>query len=132
MTWATRLPSHRPIARSLLLAGLALGLIALPAGALAQGLSGSTSNTTGSTCAGGNNSDGFCGFSSSVLTNTSTTFQSRHAWNVNADTGVGSTRDESSSNVQHNVSFNATAPGSYQVSITTARNGMLQRNSDIV
>src|SRR5262249_42543122 len=72
----------------------------------------------------------FCGFSRAFTANTSTTFTSRYAWNVNADTGVGSTRDESGS-AQHNLSFSATAPGGYRLDITTSRVGMIQRNSDL-
>src|SRR5690606_4059273 len=99
-----------------LLAVLAFALAIVPSGAQAQLSSTSTSNS-GSTCSGSNNGDGYCGSSTSVLINNGTTFQSRYAWNINADVGALSTRD-TSGNAQHNVSFNATAPGGYRLDIT--------------
>ena len=94
-------------------------------------ITGASSSNAGSTCSGANNSDGFCGNSTQVLINSGTTFQSRYAWNINADVGAGSTRD-TSGNAQHNLSFTATAPGSYQLNISTTRVGMVQRNDDLL
>jgi hypothetical protein len=112
-----------------------LTLVACAAAALihvqhaAAQLSGATGGTGTSSCSGSNNADGFCGFSRQTLVNSGTTFQSRYAWNINADVGAGSTRD-TSSNAQHVLSFTATAPGSYQLNISTTRVGMVQRNDD--
>jgi hypothetical protein len=94
-------------------------------------LSGGSSNNTGSTCAGANNGDGFCGSSTQLLVNTGSQIQSRYAWNVNADTAAFSTRDTSGS-ATHHVNFSATAPGSYRVTINTSRSGMVQRNDDLL
>ncbi|HZR79474.1 MAG TPA: hypothetical protein VFD92_00130 [Candidatus Binatia bacterium] len=126
--------TQRPLA--LLRKSISFAAFALLAGALAASsaqaqISGATGSTTGSSCSGGNDADGFCAFSRSTTANTGTTLSSRYAWNVNADIGVGSTRDESS-NAQHNLSFSATAPGGYRLDITTSRVGMVQRNSDII
>jgi hypothetical protein len=112
------------------LGALAVALLGSPQRAAAQ-LSSPSATNSGSSCTGGNNSDGFCGSSAGVTTNTGTTIQTRYAWNVNADVGPGSTRDESGT-AQHNVSFNAIAPGSYQLAISNNRTGMVQRNSDII
>src|SRR5581483_10204579 len=127
-TW-TRIPSNL---RALVpfIVGVALASFFDAAPALAQ-ITGATSSNAGSACQGSNNSDGFCGSSTSVLVNNGTTFQSRHAWNINADVGAGSTRDTSGNNTIHNLSFSATAPGSYQLNITSNRVGMIQRNSDV-
>ncbi|HJQ84902.1 MAG TPA: hypothetical protein VKA21_12545, partial [Candidatus Binatia bacterium] len=92
-------------------------------------LSGSSSSNTGSSCTGANNADGFCGSSTQVLTNTGTTFQSRYAWNVNADVGIFSTRDTSGT-ARHNLNFTATAVGGYRLDITQSRVGALGRSSD--
>jgi len=111
-------------------AALVLAAIALPAAAFAQ-LSSVTHSTTGATCGGGSNSDGDCrnsvGFSSP---NNGTTFTSRYAWNINADVGVASTRD-TSGNAQHNVAFNATAPGGYRLQIDVQRVGAMGRRNDL-
>src|SRR5688572_32837930 len=90
-------------------------LLAAPERAAAQ-LSAHSGSTSGSSCSGSNNSDGFCGFSRATLIANGTQFQSRYAWNINADVGAFSTRDTSGTGV-HSMSFTATAPGSYQVSI---------------
>jgi hypothetical protein len=127
MTASSRLHPSR-LCRQLLFLAIALGMALLPAVAQAQ-LSASSSSNAGSTCSGSNNSSGFCGSSTSVLTNTGTTFQSRYAWNINADVGIFSTRD-TSGNAQHNVSFNATAVGGYRVDIGTSFVGIMQRNND--
>ncbi|MBM4244610.1 MAG: hypothetical protein FJ148_12445 [Deltaproteobacteria bacterium] len=105
-----------------------LGLALSPSAASAQ-LSSAASSNAGSTCSGANNSDGFCGSSTSIPTNNGTTFQSRYAWNVNADVGIGSTRD-TSGNAQHNMSFNATAAGGYRLDIATQRQGDMNRLND--
>src|SRR5882724_2762226 len=92
-------------------------------------LSGSTSNTTGATCSGGGSGDGDCRNSTQQLTNTGSTFQSRYAWNINADTTIFNTHDTSGS-ARHNVTFNATAPGGYRLDINTSRVGALGRSAD--
>ncbi|MGH7789394.1 MAG: hypothetical protein ACRERC_21160, partial [Candidatus Binatia bacterium] len=97
----------------------------------AQGLSSGASTSAGSSCTGANNADGFCGFVTTVPTNTAATVVSRYAWNINADVGTLTTRD-TSSNASHNVSFTATAPGSYQVALQSDRIGMVQRNDDLL
>jgi hypothetical protein len=108
---------------------VALSVAIAPAVARAQGLSGaSDTNFTGFTCSGGGG-DGDCQRAAGFTVNNSNTFTSRYAWNVSADTGVGSTHD-TSSNAQHNISFNATAPGGYRLDITTSRVGALGRSSD--
>src|SRR5581483_9789504 len=112
------------------LASIVIAVGLTPTAARAQ-ITGASSNNSGSACQGTNNSDGFCGSSTSVLVNNGTTFQSRHAWNINTDVGAGSTRDTSGNNTIHNLSFSATAPGSYQLNITSNRVGMIQRNSDV-
>jgi hypothetical protein len=93
-------------------------------------ISGASVNNAGSTCSG-SNGDGFCGSSTQTLTNNGTTLATRYAWNVNADVGALSTRDETGS-AQHHVSFTATAPGGYRLNISTSRAGMVQRNSDVL
>src|SRR4029077_13876819 len=60
---------------------------------------------------------------------TATSFQSRYAWNINADTSAGSTHD-TSGNAQHNVTFSAVAPGSYTVTITEQRLGDINLVND--
>ncbi|MCW5892535.1 MAG: hypothetical protein KIT14_18635 [bacterium] len=107
---------------------VATALLAFGAPSWAQ-MSGAVSSTTGSTCTGSNNSDGFCGFSSALQTNTGTTVRSRYAWNINADVGVGSTRD-TSGNASHRVTFNAVAPGGYRLDVAQSRVGIMQRNDD--
>lgn len=98
--------------------------------AFAQITSPSSTNG-GSSCNAGNSSDTFCGSSTSLPINNGTTLQSRYAWNINADVGILTTRDQGG-NAQHNVSFNATAPGSYRLDIATQRQGIVQRNDDLV
>src|ERR1700690_669120 len=98
------------IARYASMAILASGLL-LSAAASAQ-LSGASDSTAGSSCSGGSDSGGDCRFSSGLLVNTSTQVKSRYAWNINADVGIFSTRDESGS-ATHKVSFTAVAPGAY-------------------
>jgi len=104
--------------------------LALPHRAAAQ-LSGSTGTTTGSSCTGANNADGSCLFSRQTLVNTGTSFQSRYAWNINADVGAFTTRNTSGT-ATHNVSFSATAPGAYRVTIATSRLGDMNRVSDLI
>jgi hypothetical protein len=94
-------------------------------------ISGGTANNTGSTCSGGNNGDGFCGSLAQTLVNNGTNLNTRYAWNVNADTIILSTRDESGTS-QHHVNFTATANGGYRLDIGTSRAGMMQRNSDAI
>ncbi len=113
------------------LVALALGLVVATAGPAAAQLSSNGSNSTGSTCTGGNNADGYCAFSRSLTINTTTQLQSRYAWMLNADVGAFSTRD-TSSNAQHQVTFSATAPGGYRLNITTSRVGSFDRFSDLL
>jgi hypothetical protein len=120
---------RRSATAALSLAMIATALVAYPgtAGAL---LSSVNHSTAGATCGGGSNSDGDCqnavNFSSP---SNGTTFTSRYAWNINADVGVFSTRD-TSGNAQHNVSFNATAPGAYRLDINVSRLGAMGRRND--
>jgi hypothetical protein len=109
--------------------GILTVMVSLSAASAWAQLSGSTSDTTGATCSGGGVGDGDCRNSTQQLTNTATTFQSRYAWNINADTGIFSTHDTSGS-ARHNVTFNATAPGGYRLDISTSRVGALGRSED--
>jgi hypothetical protein len=108
------------------------GLVSMaPSRAFAQ-LSAVSNSATGSTCTGANNSDGFCGNALTFpVANTGTTFTSRYAWNINADVGIFGTRD-TSGNAAHNVSFSATAPGSYRVTINTNWAGDMNRINDLI
>ena len=131
MNLAPNTSNRRGAVRTTLVAAvLALVAMALPGRALAQ-LSSATNSTTGATCSGGGGADGDCRNSVSFSTaNNGTTFTSRYAWNINADTGTGSTHD-TSGNAQHNVAFSATATGGYRLDISTTRNGDMNRISDI-
>jgi len=123
----TKASLGRAIPWTLVLA-LAASLL-LPAGVQAQ-LSSVANSTTGSTCSGANDADGYCGNTVSfTVPSNGTTFTSRHAWNINADIGILSTRD-TSGNAQHNVSFTATAVGGYRLDIATSRLGDINRIND--
>jgi hypothetical protein len=113
-----------------LAAAAVFAIAALPSAALAQ-LSAQSGTTSGSSCSGGNNADGFCGFSRGNTVANGTQFGSRYAWNVNADVGAFSTRDQSGTAV-HTLSFNATAPGGYRLDVATQRTGIVQRNDDLL
>jgi hypothetical protein len=91
----------------------------------------SSPGTGGSTCTNpqANNGDGYSGCGVAITTNTGTTVASRYEFNVNADTGVFSTRDESSA-ATNVLSFNATAPGGYRLDISTSRSGNMSRVND--
>ncbi len=106
------------------------GLVLAAATASAQ-ISAVTQNATGSSGSPGNNVDGSTTFGSTVTLNTGTSLQTRHSFNVNADIGALSTRDQNGTAV-HNVSFSATAPGGYRLDLSTNRVGDLNRNSDVV
>ncbi len=93
------------------------------------GLASPSNNATGSSCSGSNNSDGFCGFSTSIPINTSTQLQFRYAWNINADVGIFSTRDTAGT-ATHNISFTATAVKGYQLNVTPQITGIAQVNND--
>ena len=95
---------------------------------LAQ-ISGAAGTTTSSTCSGGGGTDGDCRFSRSFVSSSGTSFQSRYAWNINADVGISSTHDTSGTAV-HNLSFNATAPGGYRLDVATTFVGDMNRSSD--
>ena len=100
-----------------------------PHDAAAQ-LSSVTHSTSGSACNRSSDSDGYCGSSVGFSSGpTGTSFTSRYAWNVNADVGIFSTRDMSGT-ASHHVNFNATAPGSYRLNISTSRVGDLNRRND--
>ncbi len=101
-------------------------LAAVPAHA--QSISSASASTTGSTANGGD-TDGSVRSSVAVQINDGTTFKTRYAWNISADTTVGSTKD-SNGTAKHNLTFNVTAPGGYRLDITQQRVGMVQRNSD--
>jgi hypothetical protein len=118
------------IGRGWLVAGVCVGLAVVTARDAGAQLSGSTGSTSGSSCSGSNNSSGYCGNSRQTLVNNGTTFQSRYAWNIHADVGAGSTRDTAGT-ASHRVSFTATAPGSYRVTIATRRTGDMNRRSDV-
>jgi hypothetical protein len=91
----------------------------------------SGASTAGSTCTNpqGNNADGYSGCGVATQTDNGTTLATRYEFNVNADIGIFSTRDEASA-ATHQVAFNATAPGGYRLDIATQRTGDLNRNSD--
>ena len=121
---------HRIVARV-----LALGLLLTSAAAHAQ-LSGVTNNSgsavSTNSCSAGNNGDGFCGFSTSFTAGpTATSFTSRYAWNINADTGIGGTRD-SNGTATHRVGFTVTSATGYKLDISTQFVGDLARNSDAI
>jgi len=113
-----------------LVAGAAAAIMLAGSGRASAQISSATSTNAGSTCTGGNDTNGFCGSSTQVLTNNGSTFQSRYAWNVNADVGALSTRDESGNNT-HTLNFTATAPGGYRLDISTSRTGALGRAADV-
>src|ERR1051326_260852 len=94
-------------------------------------LSSATDSALSATCSGGGSTDGDCRNSVAFSTaNEGTTFTSRYAWNINADTGVGSTHDTSGS-ARHDISFTATAPGGYRLDIVTSRFGDIQVRNDL-
>jgi hypothetical protein len=106
---------------------VATGMLAAPA-AWAQITSGTVS-AAGATCSGAGGVDGDCRNSAQTLTNNGTTFATRYAWNINADTGIFSTHD-TSGNARHSLNFNATAAGGYRLDITTSRVGAMGRSND--
>src|SRR5437667_203179 len=84
----------------------AFAVILGPAGRAAAQISGATSNASGATCSGGGSGDGDCRNSTQSLINNGTTFESRYAWNINADTTVFSTHDTSNGVAQsHSLTF---------------------------
>ena len=108
---------------------LALTLVVGLAGIASAGtLTGESSTNAGSTCSGGNDGNGFCSNAVTQVFGT-TTFQSRYEWNVNADTTVLSTRDESGT-ATHTLSFSATSPGDYRLTVSQSRVGALNRCGD--
>src|SRR5881398_1800363 len=116
-------------AATVALAALAILARALPAGAQ---LTSAADSTAGATCSGGGGGDGDCRNSAAFTVScgaSCSTFTSRYAWNINADTTVASTHD-TSGNAQHNVTFNATAVGGYRLDISTSRVGALGRSAD--
>jgi hypothetical protein len=94
----------------------ALFLATLGQGIAHAQLSGATTSTAGATCSGGASADGDCRNSSAFTASSGTTFTSRYAWNINADTGVFSTHDTSGT-PRHTLTFNATAVGGYRLTI---------------
>src|SRR5437867_3442050 len=96
-------------------------------------MSSASNSASSSNCNNTNNTDGFCGSSQSFTAacgGSCTSFSSRYAWNVNADTGAGSTRDNLST-ANHIISFNATAVGGYRIDVSSSRIGGLARSSDV-
>jgi cysteine-rich repeat protein len=94
----------------------------------AQSISSASASTAGSTGNGGD-SDGSRLSSVNIQVNNGSQFKTRFAWNVSADVGVFSTRDQSG-NAQHNLSFNVTAPGAYFLTVDTQRTGDMNRRND--
>lgn len=84
-----------------------------------------TSGCTGSA----NNTDGSTTCESAIATNNGTNLNTRFGLNVNSDTGIFSTDDQSGA-ATHRISFNATATGGYRLDIGTTRTGDLNRISD--
>src|SRR6185503_10143065 len=94
-------------------------------------LSGVSNSTVGAACGGGCNADGCCSNSVQFPGGIgATSFTSRYAWNINADVGVGATRDTTGTG-SHHVDFTATAPGSYTINITTSRFGDINKINDL-
>ncbi len=81
--------------------------------------SGASANISGSTSNSGDTS-GSNRASVAFTTNNSTTIATRFAWNVSADVGAGSTRQQNAS-AEHNIFFNVTAPGGYRLDISESR-----------
>ncbi len=96
--------------------------------AQAQSISSGSANTSGSTT-NSNSGDGSNNASVNIQTNNGTVFKTRFAWNLNADVGVFSTRQQNGS-AQHNLSFNVTAPGAYFLTVDTDRVGDMNRIND--
>ncbi len=96
-----------------------------PAAAQISGASASTSGSTGNS----GDSDGSRRSSVAIQINDGTTLKTRFAWNLSSDVGIFSTRD-TNGNAQHNVSFNATAPGAYFLDVDTQRTGDMNRIND--
>ncbi len=109
-------------------AAAGLVLSAVTASAQISGVSQDVGTSSGSPA---NNADGSTTFGSAVNINTGTSLQTRHRFNVNADIGALSTRDQSGTAV-HNVSFTATAPGGYRLDLSTQRRGDINRLSDVL
>jgi len=106
----------------------ALTTIIPASSALAQSISSASASTAGSTGNDGN-SDGSRLSSVNIQVNNGSQFKTRFAWNVSADVGVFSTRDQAGT-AQHNLSFNVTAPGAYFLTVDTQRTGDLNRRND--
>ncbi|MDZ7379218.1 MAG: hypothetical protein ONB06_07710, partial [candidate division KSB1 bacterium] len=104
--------------------------LALPGTTLGQ-ISGFNVSTAGSAGSPGNNSDGFTGFSVAKQIETGTQIRSRYAFNVNADVGIFSTRDQYGT-AQHNMSFVVTTPGGYRLDVVQSLVGAREVNSDAV
>ena len=98
------------------------------ASAHAQAISGLSATTSGSTANSGDTS-GSTRSSVAFTTNTAATVATRFAWNVSADVGIRSTRDQNG-NAQHNISFNVTAPGGYRLDVSQSRVGVIERGAD--
>src|SRR5690349_18792358 len=68
-------------------AAAAAAIMLAGSGRASAQISSATSTNAGSTCTGANHTTGSCASSTQVLTSNGSTFQSRYAWNVNADVG---------------------------------------------
>src|SRR5881398_2595997 len=109
----------------------AMALLVSAAPARAQ-MSSAADSTSGATCSGGGGADGDCRNTvafTAACGGSCTSFTSRYAWNINADTGVGSTHDTSGTAI-HTITFNASAVGGYRIDISQSRVGSVARSSD--
>lgn len=113
-------------------AALATILIVLGVGsAAAQSISGLS--ITNSSSGNRQQSGTFVSYEreSSVAINSSnaTSFTGRYFWVIGADTGLGSTHEETMTN-RYRVNFTVTAPGAYLLNISTAFNGSMTTVDD--
>src|SRR5438067_2214269 len=111
---------------------LMVALLALSGAQAEAQLTSALDSTTGATCSGGGSGDGDCRNSAAFTVScgaSCSTFTSRYAWNINADTTALSTHD-TSGNAQHNIPFDATAVGGYRLDSSTSRVGALGRSAD--
>ena len=72
---------------------------------------------------------GLSQFSVAFLTNTGSQVSTRYAWNVNADSGLRP-RTTPVGTATHTISFNATAPVGYRLTILQQRVGDMNRIND--
>ncbi len=106
-------------------------VLSLTAGSAAAQISAATVNTSTFVGSPANSVDGSSTSSVAIQTNNGTTLATRFAMNVNADIGIGATRDQSG-NASHRITFNATAPGGYRLTVGQTFTGDMNRFSDLV